>query len=99
MIWQEIVFTAGSIVSMVVLAPTLTDRTATVPLGTSLPSALLGFIYGAAFVSMGLVFSAVGAFATGLLWSLIALLRSPRSPIRQSSPDHTHEDGHVTPGD
>ncbi|WP_134672067.1 hypothetical protein [Halorussus marinus] len=39
-IWQDLVFLAGSAFSIVVLAPTLTDRTARIPLGTSLPSAL-----------------------------------------------------------
>ena len=77
MIWQDLVFLAGSVFSIVFLAPTLTDHTARVPLGTSLPSAALGVVYGASFYSMGMAFSASGSFLTGLLWAGIAVLRSP----------------------
>ena len=77
MIWQDLVFLAGSVFSIVVLAPTLKDRTANVPLGTSLPSALIGVVYGASFYSMGMAFSASGSLLTGVLWAAIATLRSP----------------------
>ncbi|UPV99258.1 hypothetical protein M0R88_12070 [Halorussus gelatinilyticus] len=77
MIWQDLVFLVGSVFSIVFLAPTLTDRTARVPLGTSLPSAALGVVYGASFYSMGMAFSASGSFVTGILWAAIAALRSP----------------------
>ena len=79
MMWQDLVFLAGSVFSMVVLVPTLRNPVANVPLGTSLPSAVLGVVYGAAFFSLGMTLSASGAFLTGLLWSLIATRRSPRS--------------------
>ena len=81
MIWQELVFTVGSVFSILVLAPTLTDRMASIPLGTSLPSAFLGLVYGSTFFTMGMTFSATGSLATGVLWSLIAALRSPNSPF------------------
>lgn len=77
MIWQDLVFLAGSVFSIVILAPTLKDRTANVPLGTSLPSAALGIVYGASFYSMGMAFSASGSLLTGVLWAAIATLRSP----------------------
>lgn len=84
MIWQDFVFLAGNVFSVAVLAPTLRDRSANVPLGTSLPSLLIGFVYGTAFLTMGMTFSAVGAVLTGLIWGLIAVLRSPtdRSDLR-----------------
>lgn len=77
MIWQELVFLVGSIFSIVVLTPTLKDHTARIPLGTSLPSALIGMVYGASFYTMGMSFSASGSFLTGVLWAGIAALRSP----------------------
>ena len=77
--WQDLVFLAGSVCSLAVLVPTLRNPVANVPLGTSLPSALLGGVYGAAFLSMGMTLSATGSILTGLIWSLIATLRSPES--------------------
>ncbi|MFC4549181.1 MULTISPECIES: hypothetical protein [Halorussus] len=77
MIWQDVVFLAGNVFSLLVLVPTLRDEMANVPLGTALPSALIGGIYGTAFLTMGMTLSAFGALLTGLMWSLIAYLRSP----------------------
>lgn len=81
MIWQEVVFLVGSVFSLVVLVPTLRDPMANIPLGTSLPSALIGLVYGGAFLSMGMTLSGVGALMTGIIWSLIAGLRSPRDDV------------------
>ena len=81
MIWQDLIFTLGSVFSIVVLAPTLTDRMANIPVGTSLPSAVIGLIYGTAFLSMGMTFSAAGSMITGIIWMAIAALRSPTSPF------------------
>lgn len=77
MIWQDLVFLVGSVFSILILTPTLKDRTANIPLGTSLPSAFLGVVYGASFYSMGMAFSASGSLLTGVLWAAIAALRSP----------------------
>ena len=77
MMWQDLVFLAGNVFSIVALTPTLKDHTANVPLGTSLPSLTIGFVYGTAFLTMGMTYSAAGALLTGLIWGLIALLRSP----------------------
>lgn len=104
MIWQDLIFTAGSVFSIVVLAPTLKDKMATIPLGTSLPSALIGLVYGSAFFTMGMTFSAAGSFATGVLWSLIAALRSPKSPFaatrgRSTPADAAGQGGHAPSGD
>lgn len=77
MMWQDAVFLVGSVLSMFVLVPTLRNPMANVPLGTSLPSALLGIVYGTAFLTLGMTLSAVGSLLTGLLWSLIASRRSP----------------------
>lgn len=75
--WQDFVFLAGSMLSIVFLAPTLRDADARVPLATSMPSMGIGFVYGVTFATLGMAFSAMGAFTAGTMWSLIALLRSP----------------------
>lgn len=77
MLWQDLVFMLGSTFSVVVLLPTLRDAMANVPLGTSLPSAVIGIIYGVTFTTLGMPLSAAGAFTAGTMWSLIALVRSP----------------------
>lgn len=77
MMWQDLVFMAGSSLSLFFLLPTLRDSMAHVPLGTSLPSATIGFVYGGTFLSLGMTFSGIGAMCTGVMWSAIATLRSP----------------------
>ncbi|MDS0295954.1 hypothetical protein [Halogeometricum luteum] len=77
MMWQDLVFLAGNVFSIAALAPTLRDETSKVPLGTSLPSLTIGFVYGTAFLTMDMTYSALGALLTGFIWGLIALLRSP----------------------
>lgn len=104
MMWQDLIFTAGSVFSIIVLMPTLKDRMATIPLGTSVPSAVIGLVYSTAFFTMGMTFSAAGSFATGVLWSLIAALRSPESPVadllgESATADAAAEQGHTTAGD
>lgn len=81
MMWQDTIFLAGSVFSLLVLLPTLRDSMANVPLETSLPSAGLGLLYGGTFISLGMTMSALGALLTGLAWSVIAFLRSPH-PLR-----------------
>ncbi|WP_227375762.1 hypothetical protein [Haladaptatus halobius] len=77
MSWQDLIFLAGNVFSLVVLGPTLRDEMATIPLGTTLPSAIIGLIYGTAFATLGMTLSAFGAVLTEVMWSAIALLRSP----------------------
>lgn len=77
MMWQDLVFMIGSSLSIVFLAPTLRDASARVPLGTSLPSMGIGFVYGLTFLTLGMSFSALGSLAAGTMWALIAMLRSP----------------------
>lgn len=79
MMWQDIVFLVGSTFSLFVLLPTLRDATANVPLGTALPSAAIGAIYGTTFLTLGMTLSAFGAYVAGTMWSLIALFRSPHN--------------------
>lgn len=92
MIWQDMIFLAGSVFSLFVLTPTLKDSMANIPLGTSLPSATIGIVYATTFFTLGMTVSAVGALVTGLMWSAIALVRSP-NPLR-----HRLELGAAEPG-
>ncbi|WP_436346363.1 hypothetical protein [Natronorubrum sp. FCH18a] len=77
MMWQDLIFMIGSGLSIVFLAPTLRDATSRVPLGTSLPSMGIGFVYGMTFFTLGMSFSAAGSLAAGTMWALIAMIRSP----------------------
>ena len=81
MMWQDLVFMLGSSLSIFFLAPTLKDAEARVPLATSLPSMGIGIVYGLTFATLGMTFSALGAFAAGSMWSLIAVLRSPSNSV------------------
>ncbi len=88
--WQDFVFLAGSIFSLLVLVPAIRDSTASIPLGTSLPSASIGIIYGTTFFSLGMTMSAAGSLLTGVMWSVIATLRSPH-PFDHHFDSHTNE--------
>lgn len=81
MMWQDFVFMAGSSLSVLFLAPTIRDASARVPLATSLPSMIVGGVYSMTFLTLGMTFSALGAAATCTMWSMIAALRSPTSPL------------------
>lgn len=75
--WQDFIFMAGSALSIVFLAPTLRDSNARVPLETSLPSMSIGAVYACTFASLGMTFSALGSLSAAVMWSTIALFRSP----------------------
>ncbi len=77
MMWQDLVFLAGSALSIVFLAPTARDATARIPLGSSVPSMSIGAIYAFTYATMGLTFSAVGSLGVAVMWSLIVCYRSP----------------------
>lgn len=77
--WQDFIFLTGSVISIVSLTPTLRSAVASVPLATSLPSAAIGLVYCVTYFSLGMTFSAVGAMAAGLMWSLILAFRRPAS--------------------
>lgn len=77
MMWQDLVFLAGSVLSIVFLAPTIRDATANIPLGSSVPSMAIGAIYAGAYATLGMTFSAVGSLGVAMMWSLIVCYRSP----------------------
>ncbi|ELY83509.1 hypothetical protein [Natrinema altunense] len=75
--WQDLIFLAGSVLSIVFLAPTVRDATANVPLGSSVPSMTIGAIYAMTYATMGMRFSALGSLGVATMWSLIVSYRSP----------------------
>jgi len=77
LMWQDVMFLIGSLISIITLAPTLRDGNSRVPLATALPSATLGLVYATTFISLDMTFSAVGSLVGGVMWSLIGLFRSP----------------------
>jgi hypothetical protein len=85
--WQDLVFMIGSSLSIFFLAPTLRDADAQVPLGTSLPSMAIGMAYGMTFITLGMTFSALGAFAAATMWSFIAVVRSPSDAVTMTRRD------------
>lgn len=79
MVWQDFVFMAGSLLSVAFLYPTLRNAAARVPRATSVPSMLIGGAYSFTFFTLGMRFSALGAFAACTMWSLIVWFRAPES--------------------
>lgn len=77
MMWQDFVFLAGSVLSIVFLAPTVRDSAARIPLGSSVPSMTIGAVYSFTYATMGMTFSALGAAGVAVMWSLIVCYRAP----------------------
>lgn len=84
--WQDFVFLAGSMTSVLFLYPTLRDTAARVPRATSVPSMLIGGAYATTFLTLGMTFSAAGSFAACTMWSLIAAFRAPDSSSFSTAP-------------
>ena len=97
MMWQDLIFFAGNAFSVMVLAPTLRDAMSNVPLGTSVPSSVIGIVYGATFLTMGMTYSAAGSMLAGAMWGLIALFRAPSGA--DAVPDSAAASGHAEPAD
>lgn len=78
MLWQDFVFLFGSMFGVLTLIPTLRNSVSCVPRSTSLPSMLIGGVYSLTFITLGMYFSAIGAFAACTMWSLILYYRAPQ---------------------
>ncbi|GAB3677671.1 hypothetical protein [Halopiger thermotolerans] len=81
MSWQDLVFMAGSLLTVAVLAPALRDVSTRIPLATSLPKATLGVVYAVTFATLGMHLAAAGLVATGVAWALLAAFRSPTATM------------------
>ncbi|MFC7156192.1 hypothetical protein ACFQPA_12135 [Halomarina halobia] len=75
--WQDYVILVGSIVAITSLVPTLLDDEAAVPYSTSVPTVFVLLGQSVAFYTIGLVGSALGAVAGFVLWTFIAVYKSP----------------------
>ena len=75
--WQDAVFLGGSLLTALALGPLLRNSNACVPLGTSLSYAGLRVAYVAAFLSLGMAWSAAGVALVGAIWALVAMYRRP----------------------
>ncbi|WP_235920843.1 hypothetical protein [Natronorubrum halalkaliphilum] len=91
MLWQDLIFVFGSLLTVVFLTPTVRNVDARIPLGTSVPKMALGVVYALTFASLGMTLAAVGVFGTGIMWALVARYRSPGgqrfSPGRRVAPE------------
>lgn len=68
----DLIFTVGSLVLLVGLAPTVFDPNARISLMTSVPTAIVLFVYAVTFGYMGLVFSSISSTITCVFWTIIA---------------------------
>lgn len=68
--WQDIVLTAGSLIFMLALVPSVTgvDKPA---VATSTMTAAVLYVFAAVDLTLGLVFTAVTTAGTALLWSTL----------------------------
>ncbi len=45
---------------------------------------IIGGVYAVTFATLGMTFSATGALATCMMWTLISFFRAPKSPYNRS---------------
>lgn len=84
MIWQEAIFTVGSIAFSIALIPTLKSKQSLVPRSSSLLTATFLSLYVVCFYTLGMYYSASTGAITATMWWLIAWLRplkAPRDPV------------------
>jgi hypothetical protein len=81
--WQDGVLTAGTLVFLVALLPTIVGSSKPAPL-TSLSTGLVLLIFSGTYATLGLYFASVATFATAAAWGLI-LVQSLRAGQRLDS--------------
>lgn len=75
----DAIFTVGGIIFAVGLLPACLNQETRMPLRTSLPTAVVLFIYGLTFAYMGLAWSALSSGVTSNMWFFLAARRrAPR---------------------
>lgn len=77
MIWQDLVFTVGGLLLALLLIPMIRDPDAAAPRTTSIPTAVVLYVFGVAFLTLGLYGSAAMNTMTALCWTFIAAKRTP----------------------
>lgn len=78
MIWQDFVFTTGSLFFTLALLPTLFNKQAQVPRWTSVTKVVFLTTFVVAYASLGFVFSAWTTIVLVLTWTAVALWRPVR---------------------
>lgn len=86
MTWQEWIFSAGNVVFLVTLLPTMANRKAYVPRWTSAPIAGMLALYTLAFVSYGMVLASTFCVGTVGAWAFVFRYRGV--PPERQSDDH-----------
>lgn len=77
--WQDFVFTAGNVIFIVALIPTILSKEKP-PLSTSVPTAAVLIAFAVTYGSLHLWYALTSATVTALAWSIIALQRLLRRP-------------------
>ena len=75
MVSAEMVFLAATAVQIIFTLPVIFDRGSTVPRETSVPTALVWFVYAATYVTISFPLAAVASALGGALWVVVALFR------------------------
>jgi hypothetical protein len=75
MVSAEMVFLGATAVQIVFTLPVLFDSGSTVPRETSIPTALVWFVYAATYVTISFPLAAVASALGGALWAFVALFR------------------------
>lgn len=78
MIWQDYLFTAGSVYFAISLIPTCADPRTTMPRYKSLPTALFLLAFAYAQVTLGMVVAPACEVVCAACWGFLALRRAPK---------------------
>jgi hypothetical protein len=75
MVSAEMVFLGATAIQIVFTVPVLFDSGSTVPRETSIPTALVWFIYAATYVTIAYPLAAIASALGGVLWLVVAVYR------------------------
>lgn len=75
MVSAEMVFLVATAVQIIFTLPVIFDRGSTVPRETSVPTALVWFVYAVTYVTISFPLAAVASALGGALWVVVALFR------------------------
>lgn len=71
-VWQDIILTAGSVIFLIALFPSLLNKKAKPAILTSLLTGLVLLVYAVVYASLSLWFSVITTVATAALWFTLA---------------------------
>jgi hypothetical protein len=79
MVTAELIFLGATIFQIAFTLPVLLDSSSTVPRETSIPTALVWFVYAGTYVTISYPLAAIASALGGALWLVVAFYRG-RSP-------------------